>query len=96
VSPRSNSLGIRPLAGAIGAEILGIDLRELDEPMVAAVRRAWLDHLVIFFRNQNLTAGQLVSRLSPGHASGDPGWRPVALSATKIGVVVALPAKSSH
>jgi taurine dioxygenase len=57
----SNSLEIRPLAGAIGAEILGVDLRDLDEPAVSAIRRAWLDHLVIFFRDQHLTPAQLVA-----------------------------------
>jgi taurine dioxygenase len=56
----NNPLEIRPLAGAIGAEIFGVDLRELDEPTVAVIRRAWLDHLVIFFRDQNLTPAQLV------------------------------------
>jgi taurine dioxygenase len=58
---KSNSLEIRPLAGAIGAEIFGVDLRELGEPAVAAIRRAWLDHLVIFFRDQHLTSAQLLA-----------------------------------
>ena len=55
------SLDIRPLAGAIGAELFGVDLRGLDEPAVVAIRQAWLDHLVIFFRDQNLTPAQLVA-----------------------------------
>jgi taurine dioxygenase len=51
----SNSLDIRPVAGAIGAEILGIDLaHDLGEESVAAIRAAWLKHLVIFFRDQAL------------------------------------------
>jgi taurine dioxygenase len=49
------ALDIRPVAGALGAEILGVDLaRELDAETVAAIRRALLDHLVIFFRDQDL------------------------------------------
>jgi len=49
------NLDIRPLAGALGAEILGIDLAdELDGDTVAALRRAWLEHLVVFFRDQKL------------------------------------------
>jgi taurine dioxygenase len=49
------SLQIRPIAGALGAEIAGIDLAgDLDEATIAAIRRAWLDHLVIFFRGQEL------------------------------------------
>jgi taurine dioxygenase len=61
LSTLSNSLKIRPLAGAIGAEIFGVDLRELDDSTVAAIRRAWLDHLVIFFRGQELTPAQLLA-----------------------------------
>jgi taurine dioxygenase len=52
----SPSLDIRPLSGAIGAEVLGIDLaRELDDETVAEIRRIWLKHLVIFFRDQTLS-----------------------------------------
>jgi taurine dioxygenase len=50
-----NLLDIRPSAGALGAEITGIDLStDLDDDTIAAIRRAWLDHLVIFFRGQPL------------------------------------------
>jgi taurine dioxygenase len=48
-------LDVRPIAGALGAEIAGIDLaRPLDAETVHAVRRVLLDHLVIFFRDQRL------------------------------------------
>ena len=47
---------IEPIAGALGAEISGIDLsRPLDADSVAEMRQALLDHLVIFFRDQELT-----------------------------------------
>jgi len=49
------TLDIKPIAGALGAEIRGVDLSaELDSGTVAAIRRALLDHLVIFFRDQDL------------------------------------------
>jgi taurine dioxygenase len=49
------ALDVRPIAGALGAEIHGVDLAaELDSGTVAAIRRALLDHLVIFFRDQEL------------------------------------------
>ncbi len=58
----SASLDIRPLSGALGAEIGGVDLSApLDEAMVAAIRRAWLDHLVIFFRGQDLPPDRLIA-----------------------------------
>jgi taurine dioxygenase len=44
-----------PLAGAIGAELSGIDLAaDLSDETVAAVRQALLDNGVIFFRDQTL------------------------------------------
>ena len=57
-----NSLEIRPVAGALGAEIGGIDLtEELDGQTILAIRRAWLDRLVIFFRGQHLTPKQFLA-----------------------------------
>src|SRR5438270_7727652 len=54
-------LDIRPLSGAIGAEIFGVDLaQELDAETVAAIRKVWLDHLVIFFRDQDLPPAKLL------------------------------------
>src|SRR4051794_17369578 len=59
---RRNSIEIRPLAGAIGAEIFGIDLAApLDDETVAAIRRAWLDHLVIFLRDQELPPAEFLA-----------------------------------
>ena len=44
-----------PLSPALGAEIRGLDLsRPLDAPTVAALRAAWLEHLVLVFRGQAL------------------------------------------
>jgi len=47
---------VRPVAGALGAEIGGVDLAApLEAALVAEIRRAFLEHLVVFFRNQQLT-----------------------------------------
>jgi taurine dioxygenase len=52
---RNDVVDVHPIAGAIGAEISGVDLSgEVDDATLAAIRRAWLDHLVIFFRDQPL------------------------------------------
>lgn len=49
---------INRIAGALGAEIHGVDLREpLGDNMVSEIRQALLDHLVIFFRDQSLEPG---------------------------------------
>ena len=48
-------ISVRPLCGALGAEIGGVDLSQpLDEATVAEIRRAFLDHSVIAFRGQDL------------------------------------------
>jgi len=61
-SPPAAALDIRPLAGALGAEVLGVDLgAPLDAATVAAIRRALLDHLVIFFRDQKLDPAALAA-----------------------------------
>lgn len=46
---------IRRLAGALGAEVHGIDLGQAHAPaVVRALRAAWLEHGVLFFRDQVL------------------------------------------
>jgi taurine dioxygenase len=55
-------IAVHPIAGALGAEIAGIDLaRPLDDATVAAIRRAWLEHQVVFFRDQDLTPPQFLA-----------------------------------
>jgi len=47
------------IAGALGAEISGVDLaRPLSPEEFGEIKRHWLEHLVVFFRNQNLTERQ--------------------------------------
>ena len=53
------TLDVRRIAGALGAELTGVDLSEpLDDAVIADIRRALLDHQVIFFRDQHLTPEQ--------------------------------------
>src|SRR6478752_4688359 len=47
---------VTPLTPHIGAEIRGVDLSaELPDETIAAIRAAWLEHLVVFFPDQDLT-----------------------------------------
>jgi taurine dioxygenase len=53
---------VRPLAGALGAEVVGVDMAcELEDDVVKEVRQAFLDHLVIFLRDQKVTPQQQVA-----------------------------------
>jgi taurine dioxygenase len=50
---------VSPLTAAIGAQVDGLDLRRpLDEEQRAEVREALMRHLVLFFRDQDVTADQ--------------------------------------
>ncbi len=53
-------LDIRPITGALGADIHGLDLGEpLGTERTDAVKRALAQHLVVVFRDQDLTIEQL-------------------------------------
>jgi len=53
---------IRRIAGALGAEVLGVDLAAaLSATTVAGIRRAFLEHQVIFFRDQDLSPAQFMA-----------------------------------
>lgn len=55
----ANTLDIRPVAGALGAEVFDVDLsQDLSDEIIAEIRQALLDHLVIFFRDQDITPEQ--------------------------------------
>jgi len=52
----SPALQTRPLSPALGAEIIGVDLRqEMDERVTAQVRETWHENLVILLRDQHLS-----------------------------------------
>jgi taurine dioxygenase len=72
----NKNLSVRKLSPVIGAELEGVDLASpLRDEQIQAIRRELLDHLVIFFRDQNLTADQhkaLGRRFGPLHIHPAP------------------------
>jgi taurine dioxygenase len=53
------SITVERITGAIGGRVSGVDLREpLDDGTVAEIRKALLDHEVLFFRDQPITPEQ--------------------------------------
>jgi taurine dioxygenase len=58
----STSFAIRPVDGALGAEVLGLDLnRPLSADDFAALHRAHLDHHLLIFRDMHITPAQQVA-----------------------------------
>jgi taurine dioxygenase len=61
LSPATKTIEVHKIAGALGAEISGVDLaRDLDDQTVVEIRRIWLDNCVMFFRNQDLPPAQFL------------------------------------
>jgi len=52
---------VRPIAGALGAEIGKVNLATLDDATFKEIKAAWLEHLVVFFRDQNITPDQQIA-----------------------------------
>ena len=63
-------ISVEPLTPTIGAIVSGVQLGALDDATWAEIARAFADHLVLFFRDQDLTPAHLLDvgrRLGPLH-----------------------------
>ena len=84
------TISVAPIAGALGAEVSGVDLaRKLPNATIAEIRQALLTHLVIFFRDQRLTPEKpkrMPASLMPGSGAWtmrSPSWRRLRPVGTK-------------
>jgi alpha-ketoglutarate-dependent taurine dioxygenase len=60
-APVDVQLDVVPLSANIGSVIRGLDLRNIDDATVAAVRRVWLDRKVVFFPEAHLDPAEHVA-----------------------------------
>lgn len=67
-------LQVLPSGAALGAEIRGVDLRNLSGNSFAAIHRAWLDYSVVLVREQRLDDEDLI-RFS--RRFGELDWAPI-------------------
>jgi len=56
-----SAIEVIPSGKALGAEIRGVDLRKITNDDFAAIHQAWLDHLALLFRGQQLTDADLIA-----------------------------------
>jgi len=70
---------VHPISGALGAEITGVDLsQEVPQEVFDEIRRAFLENLVVFFREQKLTpAAQKAFGLRFGSLNVHPFVKPL-------------------
>lgn len=64
---------VNPVAGSLGAEITGVDLSRPEEAVIAEIRRAFLEHHVVFFRDQDLSPE---AQMAFGRCFGDLDTHP--------------------
>ncbi|MDZ7962797.1 MAG: TauD/TfdA family dioxygenase [Aulosira sp. DedQUE10] len=58
----SQYFDIKPIAGRIGAKLIGVDLStNLSDEIISDIRKALVKYKVIFFREQNIDANQQVA-----------------------------------
>lgn len=69
-----NRIRVEPVTGSIGAEVVDIDLRDLDDEIVEELRDAWMAHQVLFFRDQEVTHQQ---HIEYGRAFGECEIHPI-------------------
>lgn len=61
VAAEKSVLKIRPVSGSIGAEVVDVELRGIDDTVFAAIRQAFLDHSMLVFREQYLSLDEHVA-----------------------------------
>ena len=61
ISGRIGNIEIAPLPGIMGAEFHGLDLRRLDDDDFRILHQAYLDHLLLLLRGQQLSDDDMVN-----------------------------------
>ena len=60
-SPSTWAIDVLPTGPAVGAEITGVDLRDIKDESFQQITQAWHEHSVLLFRNQTLSDQDLIS-----------------------------------
>jgi taurine dioxygenase len=68
------AIDVIPTGAALGAEVRGVDLRNLDDMVFAGVLQAWHDHSVLLMRGQTLSDQDLIAF---SRRFGELDWAPI-------------------
>src|SRR5262245_29465533 len=81
------TIEVTPVSAAIGAQVDGVQLARVDDQQFAEIHDALMEHLVLFFRDQDLDDEQ---HLAFAARFGTPSVYPIAklMGATEPGVSV--------
>ena len=71
---RTPGIGVIPNRAALGAEITGVDLKDLDDDRFARLLQAWHDHSVLLIRGQKLSDQDLIAF---SRRLGELDWAPI-------------------
>ena len=70
----AGTLDVVPTGAALGAEVKGIDLRNIEEGAFGDLMHAWHQHSVLLIRGQSLNDQELISF---SRRFGDLDWAPI-------------------
>ena len=70
----ASGVDVIPTGAALGAEVRGVDLRNLGEAAFVRVMQAWRGHSVLLFRDQTLSDQELIAF---SRRFGDLDWAPI-------------------
>jgi taurine dioxygenase len=69
-----SAVDVIPTGAALGAEVRGVDLRDLDDAASGSLMQAWHQHSVVLVRGQSLTDQELIAF---SRRFGDLDWAPI-------------------
>jgi alpha-ketoglutarate-dependent taurine dioxygenase len=70
----SGAVDVIPIGAALGAEVRGVDLRNLDDEAFGRLMQAWHQHSVLLVRTQSLSDQELIAF---SRRLGDLDWAPI-------------------
>eukprot|EP00026_Physarum_polycephalum_P014309 Phypoly_transcript_14807.p1 GENE.Phypoly_transcript_14807~~Phypoly_transcript_14807.p1 ORF type:complete len:158 (+),score=25.21 Phypoly_transcript_14807:74-547(+) len=70
----SQSFSVVPTKGGLGAELVGVDVRHLDDKEFNDLLNAWADYSVLLLRNQKITDDELIAF---SKRFGELDWAPI-------------------